>query len=50
MHAVLNEATLSIPTRTEFRSLGKLGLHSEHFGHLLAEMQYLQRAYPGAQW
>ena len=47
---VLAEATLKAPGRTEFRSLGKLGVHSEYLGHLLAEMQHLQRAYPGAQW
>jgi ring-1,2-phenylacetyl-CoA epoxidase subunit PaaC len=29
---------------------GKQGVHTEHLGHLLAEMQFLQRAYPGAQW
>ena len=29
---------------------GKQGVHTEHLGHLLAEMQHLQRAYPGAQW
>jgi ring-1,2-phenylacetyl-CoA epoxidase subunit PaaC len=50
VHPVLIAATLSIPARTHFRAHGKLGLHSEHFGHLLAEMQYLQRSYPGAQW
>lgn len=47
---VLAEATLVVPARTPFRSTGKLGRHSEHLGHLLAEMQYMQRAYPGAQW
>jgi ring-1,2-phenylacetyl-CoA epoxidase subunit PaaC len=47
---VLTEATLAIPGRTAFRSRGKLGGHSEHLGHLLAEMQHLQRAHPGAQW
>ena len=47
---VLTEATLAIPARTAFRSRGKLGVHSEYLGHLLAEMQHLQRAYPGAQW
>ena len=47
---VLAEATLTIPERTAFRSCGKLGVHSEYLGHLLAEMQHLQRAYPGAQW
>ena len=29
---------------------GKQGVHTEHLGHLLAEMQHLPRAYPGAQW
>jgi len=47
---VLAEATLTIPAQTAFRSRGKLGAHSEHLGHLLAEMQHLQRAHPGAQW
>jgi ring-1,2-phenylacetyl-CoA epoxidase subunit PaaC len=47
---VLAEATLTIPAQTAFRSRGKLGTHSEHLGHLLAEMQHLQRAHPGARW
>jgi ring-1,2-phenylacetyl-CoA epoxidase subunit PaaC len=29
---------------------GKNGVHSEHLGFMLAEMQYLQRAYPGLEW
>jgi ring-1,2-phenylacetyl-CoA epoxidase subunit PaaC len=29
---------------------GRQGRHSEHLGFILAEMQYLQRAYPGAEW
>jgi len=47
---VLNEATLVVPAPSAFLSRGKFGVHSEHMGHLLAEMQYLQRAYPGATW
>jgi ring-1,2-phenylacetyl-CoA epoxidase subunit PaaC len=47
---VLEEATLRIPEPTPFRSRGKGGMHSEHMGHLLAEMQYMQRTYPGLQW
>lgn len=47
---VLLEATLTAPAATPFRSRGKAGVHTEHLGHLLSEMQYLQRAYPGAQW
>ncbi|MCU0765072.1 MAG: phenylacetate-CoA oxygenase subunit PaaC, partial [Burkholderiaceae bacterium] len=47
---VLEVATLKVPAATAFLSRGKEGRHSEHMGHLLAEMQYLQRAYPGARW
>jgi ring-1,2-phenylacetyl-CoA epoxidase subunit PaaC len=47
---VIEEATLRLPPASPFRSRGKLGVHSEHMGHLLSEMQYLQRAYPGATW
>jgi ring-1,2-phenylacetyl-CoA epoxidase subunit PaaC len=47
---VLEEATLRVPERTPFRSHGKHGVHSEHMGHLLAEMQHMQRVYPGLQW
>ena len=47
---VLEVATLKVPARTPFLSRGKEGRHSEHMGHLLAEMQYLQRANPGATW
>ncbi|MCS6037777.1 phenylacetate-CoA oxygenase subunit PaaI [Klebsiella pneumoniae subsp. pneumoniae] len=39
-----------IPQEAAFRSGGKQGLHSEHLGPLLAEMQYLQRSHPGLQW
>lgn len=47
---VLASATLTAPARTPFLSRGKEGRHSEHLGHLLAQMQYLQRTYPGAKW
>jgi len=47
---VLEVATLTVPARTPFLSYGKLGRHTEHMGHLLAEMQYLQRTYPGGTW
>jgi ring-1,2-phenylacetyl-CoA epoxidase subunit PaaC len=47
---VLEVATLKAPARTPFLSHGKEGRHSEHMGHLLAEMQYLQRAYPATKW
>jgi ring-1,2-phenylacetyl-CoA epoxidase subunit PaaC len=47
---VLEEATLVVPAATPFVSRGKQGLHSEHLGHLLAEMQTMQRSFPGARW
>ena len=47
---VLQEATLELPAASKFRSTGKFGVHSEHLGYVLAEMQFLQRAYPGGQW
>lgn len=48
---VLAEATLTIPDGTFTHKGGKTGFqHSEHLGHLLTQMQWLQRAYPGATW
>lgn len=48
--AGLNEATLSVPQEAAYRSGGRKGLHTEHLGPMLAEMQYLQRVHPGQQW
>ncbi|BBV81840.1 phenylacetate-CoA oxygenase subunit PaaC [Enterobacter kobei] len=50
VYAGLKEASLSVPDEVAYRSGGKKGLHTEHLGPMLAEMQYLQRAYPGQQW
>ncbi|NNF67940.1 MAG: phenylacetate-CoA oxygenase subunit PaaC [Gammaproteobacteria bacterium] len=50
VEAVLKEATLSRPEDGWMDSGGRDGRHSEHLGYLLADMQFLQRAYPGAQW
>ncbi|MGN6531636.1 MAG: 1,2-phenylacetyl-CoA epoxidase subunit PaaC [Ginsengibacter sp.] len=48
---VLEEATLGLPDeKTWMQSGGKNGIHTEHLGYILAEMQFLQRAYPGAEW
>jgi len=44
------EATLLLPEDGWMASGGKQGRHSEHLGYLLAEMQFLQRSYPGASW
>lgn len=48
--AIFVEATLKAPFDAAVRKGGKQGLHSEHLGYILADMQFLQRAYPGAKW
>lgn len=48
--AVLAEATLEIPANNWKFDGGRQGRHSEHMGYLLAELQYMQRAYPNMQW
>ncbi len=47
---VLNEAGLQTPSNKWMQAGGKEGKHTEHLGYVLAEMQYLQRAYPGNHW
>ena len=47
---VLTEATLDYPEKCWMLKGGRTGKHTEHLGHLLAEMQFLQRAYPGQKW
>lgn len=47
---ILAEATIPLPEEQWMADGGKQGQHSEHFGYLIAEMQYMQRAYPGASW
>ncbi|HDH02708.1 MAG TPA: phenylacetate-CoA oxygenase subunit PaaI [Actinobacteria bacterium] len=47
---VLDEATLTIPDDPFQRSGGRAGAHTEHLGHLLSEMQWMQRTYPGLEW
>jgi ring-1,2-phenylacetyl-CoA epoxidase subunit PaaC len=48
---IFGEATLTMPSPDAWMQKGgKQGVHSEHLGYLLAEMQFLQRAYPGAEW
>jgi ring-1,2-phenylacetyl-CoA epoxidase subunit PaaC len=47
---VLREATLARPADIPYAWHGKNAQHSEHLSRLLAEMQFLQRTYPGAQW
>ena len=50
MLSAFEEATLKIPENTYMHSGGKQGQHSEHLGHILSEMQFLQRAYPDLEW
>lgn len=50
VNAVLEEATLEIPKSKWFQKGGKQGIHTEHLGYLLAELQYMQRAYPNMEW
>jgi ring-1,2-phenylacetyl-CoA epoxidase subunit PaaC len=47
---MLAQATLKRPGDRAHSWQGKRGQHSEHLGYILAEMQYLQRAHPGARW
>jgi ring-1,2-phenylacetyl-CoA epoxidase subunit PaaC len=47
---VLSRATLSVPATTYMQRGGREGRHTEHLGHLLAEMQIVARSYPGAKW
>jgi ring-1,2-phenylacetyl-CoA epoxidase subunit PaaC len=47
---VLDEATLLVPQDCYMQTGSRQGIHTEHLGHILSEMQYLQRAYPDAVW
>lgn len=47
---VLQQATLQLPNGKYMQSGSQKGVHTEHLGHILSEMQYLQRAYPDATW
>jgi len=50
VEATLDEATLVVPPSGHMQKGGKQGRHTEHLGYVLAEMQFLPRAYPNAQW
>lgn len=48
---VLDEATLTVPDDNQYMaSGGRTGFHTEHLGHMLAQMQFLRRSYPDAEW
>jgi ring-1,2-phenylacetyl-CoA epoxidase subunit PaaC len=50
VESVLTAATLRMPADGVMAGGGRLGRHTEHLGHLLAEMQSVTRAHPGASW
>ena len=47
---IFTEATLAIPEKIFMQTGGKTGIHSEHMGFILADLQYVQRAYPDSEW
>lgn len=48
--AIFEEANLDVPANEYMQTGGKTGIHTEHLGYILTELQYLQRTYPGAEW
>ena len=50
VNTILEESTLQIPTIEYFQKGGKNGVHSEHMGYILTELQYIQRTYPNMTW
>ncbi len=50
VRGVLEDATLKMPADGYMQKGGKRGVHTEHLGFILSELQFLQRAYPGATW
>jgi ring-1,2-phenylacetyl-CoA epoxidase subunit PaaC len=50
IQTVFAEATLTVPEPKSVHFKGRNGMHTEHLGYILAEMQYMQRAYPGMKW
>ena len=48
---IIKKATLQLPdVNAWMQSGGKKGMHTEHLGYILTELQFLQRAYPGCEW
>ena len=50
IEAILEEAKLEVPPDQWMDNGARTGRHTEHFGPMIAEMQYLQRSYPGLDW
>ncbi len=47
---ILEEATLKVPENKWFQKGGKQGIHTEHLGYLLSDLQFMQRTYPNMEW
>ena len=47
---IMERSGLTIPENETMQTGGKQGVHSEYLGYILAEMQYMQRAYPNSKW
>jgi ring-1,2-phenylacetyl-CoA epoxidase subunit PaaC len=47
---IFGEATVPVPEKIFMQTGGKQGKHTEHIGYIMAELQYMQRAYPGCEW
>ncbi len=47
---VIESSTLEMPADVKGRTGGRTGFHTEHLGHILGELQWMQRTYPGARW
>ena len=50
VESLFSECSMVLPQSSFYQKGGRIGRHSEHMGFLLSEMQYLQRAFPGAKW
>ncbi|MEM9679921.1 MAG: 1,2-phenylacetyl-CoA epoxidase subunit PaaC [Bacteroidota bacterium] len=50
VNTILKEAELEIPESKWFQKGGKQGVHTEHMGYILSDMQYMQRTYPNMTW
>lgn len=48
--AILKEATLKVPENKWFQKGGKHGIHTEHLGYMLSDLQFMQRTYPNMEW
>ena len=50
INEIFKEATLPVPDKIFMQTGGKKGIHTEHLGFILTELQFMQRSYPGCEW